>query len=325
MDTLEKNETWFIHNFDMITTGSTCNCSCTNRIKSTWTMLLVDIPYLGSIWLAYETRPVSAYAGWNEASSAKLPLREGRYCFKVHWSQPFWQSKQKIHPFCFCIGACVFWGSVPLLVLHGSAPLTPLMAQNNTDLPSMDVQLLSPAWMHMYLNKLSHTGCFMKIQILLHCGFERYPVATFHKLPGRWGCCGCFVRDSLFSAAKSGVSWCVDAFFFINILQLGIRFFCQQFFSMEGILKCQKNRSWGRIPKGRGSPSKAWSLRLIMWTYSYLLEVRTNLQFTEIHWWVFFWVFLNLDLLRSVIAIRITNRTTAGCGFFSCRWELVHL
>ena len=42
-------------------------------------------------------------------------------------------------PFCFCIGACVFWGLVPLLVLHGSAPLTPLMAQNNTDLPSMDV------------------------------------------------------------------------------------------------------------------------------------------------------------------------------------------
>lgn len=44
-----------------------------------------------------------------------------------------------VSPFCFCIGACVFWGLVPLLVLHGSAPLTPLMAQNNTDLPSMDV------------------------------------------------------------------------------------------------------------------------------------------------------------------------------------------
>lgn len=70
--------------------------------------------------------------------------------------------------------------------------------------------------------------------------------------------------------------------FIKNILQLGILFFANHFFFIEGILKCQKNRSWGRIPKGRGSPSKAWSLRLIMWTYSYLLEIRIILQLNSL-------------------------------------------
>lgn len=190
-----------MHNFDMINTGSTCKCSCTNRIKSTWTMLLVDIPYLGSIWLAYETRPVSAYAGWNEASERQ----------SFHWGKRGIASKfiDSIDPNLFGNQSrkSIHLHGKPILFLYrslcflGIGALTGATWIGSIDSFDGTKQYRSTKY---GCDKLSHTGCFMKIQILLHCGFERYPVATFHKLPGRWGCCGCFVRDSLLSAAKSG-------------------------------------------------------------------------------------------------------------------------